>query len=174
MNIYSLSQLLGKIGEVEGKEWLEHQNYKVIPFQEILLEISLLKCIIDRLKRRKKPQYIKEDKLRISEKERFLIDIFGEKFNDMMTFYGEFSLLRKNMEKLRQERNFTRRGIGPDFVVKKGNDIAFVEVKVNEAELTKYQKTCFKLLKKYGFKTFVLGMAIEMNVRDKICLREIE
>jgi hypothetical protein len=173
LNIHSLSQLLGKIGEVEGKEWLEHNDYIVFSFQEILWVTYDLENIVDKLKRRRKPKYIEQNKSRIKSLEEFLISIFGEKFGDMRKFCKEFWLLTKEAGRTKQEKNFTRRGIGPDFIVKRNGDIAFVEVKVNEAELTKYQRACFKILKKYGFKTFVLKIAIVLDIRKEINLEEI-
>jgi hypothetical protein len=172
LNIHRLSQLLGKIGEQEGKKWLESHDYQVYSFQEILWVIYDLECTINRLKRRRKLEYIEQDKLHINELESALIGVFGEKFGELRKFCTEFLLLKNEVERIRQANNFKRKGVGPDFIVTKDNDTFFIEVKVNCAELSKNQKTCFKIAKEHGFKTMVLRLQVDNNTSKDIQLTE--
>jgi Holliday junction resolvase-like predicted endonuclease len=172
LNIHSLSQAFGKIGEKEARKWLENLDYEVYSFQEIIWKISDLEQAIDRLGRRRKLKYKEQDRIHIRRQAEFLKSIFGGESKEIRTFCREFLLLSREVERIRQAKNFTRRGVGPDFVVKKDNAVTFVEVKVNEADLTKYQKVCFKIAKSHGFRTMVLRVKVEQNLPKDIRLTE--
>ena len=172
---YSSTFFAGLIGEKEGRRWLIEQGYKVCEFGTMEYYFMDLKNTLDGLKRRRNQKYIEEDKIYINTLEHKLKGIFGEKFEEMRKFFCAFSQLRKEVkEEVWGARHLVVYigGIGPDFIVKKDNDFSFVEIKVNQSMLPKYQRICFKIAKRYGFKTFALRVKIESNIPKGICLIE--
>ncbi len=167
---YSSKYLAGVIGEKEGRKWLTEQGYEVYEFGMMRHFFDELEKAIDRLKRRRKQEYIEEDKIYISTLEHKLEGIFGEKFEEMRFFYTVLPL-RKEIRKTKQFSSQVG-GVYPDFIVKKNNDFSFVEVKANQSILSKYQRMCFKIAKRYGFRTFVLRVKVESNIPKDICLKE--
>jgi hypothetical protein len=168
---YSSKYLAGVIGEKEGRKWLTEQSYEVYEFGMMGHFFDELEKAIDRLKRRRKQEYIEEDEIYISMLEHKLEGIFGEKFEEMRKFFYTVLPLRKEIRKTKQFSSQVG-GVYPDFIVKKNNDFSFVEVKANQSILSKYQRMCFKIAKRYGFKTFVLRVKVESNIPKDICLIE--
>ena len=165
---YGSKYVAGVIGEEEGRKWLTEQGYEVYEFEGIDSYFHRLEKTIDRLKRRRKQEYIEEDKIHINTLEHKLKGIFGEKFEEMWQFFKAFYQLK---EEIRKARKYEMR-VGSDFIVKKNNDSSFVEVKANTSTLSKYQRMCFKIAKSYGFKTMVLRVKVESNIPKDIRLTE--
>lgn len=168
---YGSKYLAGVIGEKEGRKWLTEQGYEVYEFGMIGHFFDELEKAIERLKRRRKQEYTEEDKIRINTLEHKLEDIFGKKFEEMRKFFYTVLPLRKEIRKTKQFSSQVG-GVYPDFIVKKNNDFAFVEIKANQSILSKYQRMCFKIAKSYGFKTMVLRVKVESNIPKDIHLAE--
>ncbi len=168
---YSFKYLAGVIGEEEGRKWLAEQGYKVYAFGRVGHYFQDIEDTVDGLKRRRKQEYIEDDKKYISTLEHKLEGFFGEKFERMRKFFYTVLPLRKELRKTKQFSSQVG-GVYPDFIVKKNNDFSFVEVKANTSVLTKHQRTCFNIAKGYGFKTFVLRVKVESNIPKDICLKE--
>jgi hypothetical protein len=165
---YGSKYLAGVIGEKEGRKWLTENGYEVFEFGSMEYRFEGLENVVDRLKRRRKQEYIEEDKIHINTREHKLKGIFGEKFEEMRQFYKAFYQLK---EKIRKAPKY-RMNVGSDFIVKKDGAFAFVEVKANQSMLSKYQRMGFKIAKRYGFKTFVLRVKVESNTPKDIHLIE--
>jgi hypothetical protein len=166
---YGSKYVAGIIGEKEGRKWLTEQGHEVFEFGRMAyLYFGNLEDAVDRLKRRRKQEYIKEDKIYISTLEHKLEGIFGEKFERMRQFFKAFYQLK---EEIRKARKYEMR-VGLDFIVKKNNNFSFVEVKANQSMLSKHQRMCFKIAKRYGFKTFVLRVKVESSISKDFCLIE--
>ena len=165
---YSSKYLAGVIGEEEGRKWLIEQGFDVYEFGMMRYYFGELENTIDGLKRRRKQEYIEEDKIYISTLEHKLEGFFGEKFERMRQFFKAFYQLK---EEIRKARKYEIRA-GLDFIVKKNNDFSFVEIKANQSILSKYQRMCFKIAKSYGFKTTVLRVKVESNIPKDIRLTE--
>ena len=91
----------------------------------------------------------------------------------MKKYENAIKKLEKEESGIRLVRHSKRVGICPDFIVKKENNIAFIEVKVNQSQPKKYQRTSFKLAKECGFKIMILRINIEINIENDIQLVEI-
>jgi hypothetical protein len=175
MDGYSSKYLAGVIGEEEGRKWLIEQGYDVYEFRMIEFRFAHLAKVIVGLKKRRKKEYIEEDKARVNRLERNLKSIFGEKFEVMNQFFTAFLQQRREIWRLRRQTiGSGNRGIGPDFIVKKDSDSLFVEVKANTSTLSKYQKMCFKTANNYGFKTMVLTVKVETNQAIDFHLTEFQ
>jgi hypothetical protein len=171
---YSSKYVAGVIGEKEGRKWLTEQGYEIFEFGTMAyFYFWNLEKVVDRLKRRRKQKYIEEDKIYISTLEHKLKGIFGEKFEGMRQFFKDFYQLKEEIrEEMRETRKYGVLGAGLDFIVKKNNSFSFVEVKANQSTLSKQQRMCFEIAKRYGFKTFVLRVKVESNIPKDICLVE--
>jgi Holliday junction resolvase-like predicted endonuclease len=169
---YGSKYLAGVIGEKEGRKWLTEQGYEVYEFGMMAHFFDELEKAIDRLKRRRKQEYIEEDKIHINTLEHKLEGIFGEKFEEMRKFFYTVLPMRKEIRKTKQFSSQVG-GVYPDFIVKKNNDFSFVEIKANTSTLSKYQRMCFKIAKSYGFKTMVLRVKVESNIPKDIHLTEL-
>jgi hypothetical protein len=172
---YSSKYLVGVIGEKDGRKWLTERGYEVYEFGMMGHYFEELENTVDGLKRRRKQEYIKDDRRYINALEHKLKGVFGEEFEGMRKFFCAFLQQRKEIkEEARRTRLFAEQigGISPDFIVKKNNDFSFVEVKANQSMLSKHQRTCFKIAKRYGFKTFVLRVKVESSISKDFCLIE--
>ena len=157
---------VGLIGEEEGRKWLTKQGYKVYEFGMIEHYFKELENTIDGLKRRRKKEYIEEDKIYVNALEHKFESVFGEKFEGIRQFFKAFHQLKIDMEKAKE---YELR-VGLDFIVKKDNDFSFVEVKSNKSMLSKDQRMCFKIATRYGFEAFVLKVKVEPNHFKDFCL----
>ncbi len=63
-------------------------------------------------------------------------------------------------------------GIGPDLIVKKNNEVFFVQRQVNQAKPKNYSKTSLKIAKEHGFRTMTIKLDVEIKVGE-ISLTEI-
>ena len=63
-------------------------------------------------------------------------------------------------------------GIGPDFVVKKGREVFFIDTMVNQAKPKKHTKTSYKIAEEHGFKIMVLTLDVKIRV-GKVNLVEL-
>ena len=171
---YGSKYVAGVIGEEEGRKWLTEQGYEVYEFGGIDSYFHRLEKTIDRLKRRRKQEYSEEDKIHINTLEHKLKGIFGEKFEEMWQFFKAFYQLKEQLEEeIRKARKYWMGvRVGLDFIVKKNNDFSFVEVKANQSMLSKHQRMCFEIAKRYGFKTFVLRVKVESSISKDFCLIE--
>ena len=167
----SSKYLAGVIGERDGRKWLIEQGYNVYEFGMMRYYFGELENTIDGLRRRRKQEYIEEDRIYISTLEHKLEGFFGEKFERMRKFFYTVLPLRREIRKTKQFSSQVG-GVYPDFIVKKNNDFSFVEVKANQSMLSKYQRMCFKIAKRYGFKTFVLRVKVESSISKDFCLIE--
>lgn len=161
---------VGLIGEKEGRKWLTEQGYEVYEFGMMGHYFEELENTVDGLKRRRKQEYIKEDKIYVNALEHKFKGVFGEKFEGMRQFFKAFYQLKKDIQRARK---YELR-VGLDFIVKKDNDFYFVEVKANQSMLSKYQRICFEIAKRCGFKAFILRAKVESNISKDFCLVEVQ
>ncbi len=119
------------------------------------------------MKRRKKQEYITQDKQLIAKYKQnivrhvsYLKGLFRERYFDARHLFIEIDKLRSYIC-----YNKNRRGSRqPDFIAKKENEFAFVEVKANTSDLVVEQRGCFKLAQKYGFNAYSLKVKVENNI----------
>jgi len=163
---------VGSIGEKIAREWLLRKGYEVYSFQDVTWKFSELGTMVNRLKRRRKQLYAERDRESIGRMESHLKDIFDDRFADMSEWHEALRKLAREEQEVRLARHYKRVGIGPDFIVKKNDDISFVEAKVNEAQPKKWQKASFQIAKEHGFKTMILRMTIEIFVGEDIQFTE--
>jgi len=166
---------VGSIGEKVGKKWLEKKGFKVYFFQDIMAVFAYLQITTLRMNRRRKEEYKRNDKKLIQEIEEFLIGVFGNNFAMMKKFDETIRQLAKNEEETRLALGYKRkRAVGFDFIAMKNNMIFFIDVKVNQAQLGKYQKLSSKIIKECGFNAMVLRLNVEIEIGNKIQLCEPE
>ena len=123
------------------------------------------------MKRRRKQEYIIQDKQLIAKHREsivkevsYLKGLFGESYFGARHLFIEIDELRSYLC-----YNKNRRGSRqPDFITKKENEFAFVEVKANTSDLVVEQRGCFKLAQKYGFNAYTLKVIVEGNVAKNI------
>ncbi len=168
---YTQKHIAGLIGEIEGAKWLTEQDYEVYQFGFIGHYFDLLNNTVARMKRRRKKEYIENDRDYIKRLEQTLKGFFGEHFEAMRQFFTEFLPKRKE---LRKTVRFAEQvgGVSPDFIVKKKNEFSIIEVKANASMPTKHQRMCFEMAKRYGFKVIVLRVIVEFNVAKERSLLE--
>lgn len=165
-----LSNEYGSIGEKVAKKWLQENGYEVYSFQEIIWKITDI-----RIRKKSKAKYATSEKGRefLRRTEEFLGDIFGERLEDMKKYDKAIRKLAREKAEIRLARDYRRVGIGPDFIVKKDGDIVFVEVKVNQSQPKKHQRTSFKIAKEHGFKTMILRLNVQIHIQKDIQLTEL-
>jgi hypothetical protein len=162
---YSSAYLSGLIGENEGRKWLTDSGYEVFEFEWISFYFLSIERTLERLRRRRKPEYKEYDKSIIANIEKFLKGIFRERYEVTRQFFASIHQPRKELHKKRSRDK-------PDFIIKKNNDFALVEVKANQSMLTTGQRECFKIAKSHGIKAFTLKVVVETNVVKEISLLE--
>lgn len=163
----------GSIGEKVAKKWREKRGYSVYFFKYIMGGFTNLHNTRLRMKRRRKQEYRENDKKIIHKIEKDLMDVFGQKFEAMRKFDEAIRNLANEEEENRKSlRTKKTRAIGFDFVAKKDSNIFFIDVKVNQAKLGKYQKLSSKITKELGFKAMVLRLDVEIEIGKSIQLIE--
>lgn len=177
---YSLTYLSGLLGEREGRKWLTANGYEVYEygaikfgFEAIDDNASIILTTLETLRRRRKQEFRENDKkliakskLNIVKQVGYLKGIFERHYFDLRHFFIDAKKLRR---KIRKEKN----GKGskqPDFIVKKGNEPTFVEVKVNQAHLITEQIGCFEIAGIYGLKSMVLRVKVDNLSVVEMCL----
>ena len=166
---------VGSIGEKVGKKWLEKNGYKVYFFQDIMGVFAYLRMTTLRMNRRRKKEYKEKDRKLIQEIEESLIGVFGQKYKAIKKFDEAIRQLVKKEEETRLAQGIKkRRSIGFDFIAKKNDNISFIDVKVNQAELRKYQKLSFKIVREHEFNAMVLRLNVEITIGNSIQLTEPE
>lgn len=142
-----------------AKDWLIENGYEVYNFVwDILWKITEL-----RIASKRRPELLGKTK-------EYFINIFGNRLENLVEYEKAIRQLGKDA-KIRQKTDYTYFGICPDFVIKKKNDIYFLDVIANQANPKKYNKTSYEIAKQCNFVTMVLKIDVEINVRD-ISLRE--
>jgi len=165
----------GSIGEKVGKKWLENKGYHVYFFQDIMGMFAHLRMTTLRMNRRRKKEYKEKDRKIIQETEEYLIGIFGQKYEMIKKFDEAIRQLVKNEEETRLAQGIKkRRSVGFDFMARKNNNIFFIDVKVNQAQLRKYQKLSSKIVKECGFNAMVLRLNVEITIGNSIKFAEPE
>jgi hypothetical protein len=177
---YSQKHISGLIGEREGRKWLEEKGYEVHEFQQINWHFKSISAnaseilkVLSVMKRRRKQDYVEKDRLLITKHKQnivrevsYLKGLFGERYFGARHLFTEIDMLRSYIC-----HNKNRRGSRqPDFIVKKRNEFAFVEVKANTSDLVVEQRGCFKLAQKYGFNAYTLKVIVKGNVVKNIGL----
>jgi Holliday junction resolvase-like predicted endonuclease len=166
---------VGSIGEKVGKKWLEKKGYKVYFFQDIMGLFAYLRMTTTRMNRRRKKEYKEKDRKIIQKIEEYLIGVFGQKYRAMKKFDETIRQLVKKEEETRLAQGIKkRRAIGFDFIARKNDNIFFIDVKVNQAELRKYQKFSCKIVRELGFNAMVLRLNVEITIGNKIQLTKPE
>ena len=115
---YSKEYIAGLIGEIEGAKWLTEQGYEVYQFGFIGHYFDLLNNTIERMKKRRKKEYIENDGDYIKTLEQTLKGFSGEHFEAMRKFYTEVLPIRSEIRKTVQFA-YQVGGVAPDFIVKK-------------------------------------------------------
>jgi hypothetical protein len=155
----------GSIGEKAARKWLENRGYTVYFFQDVMGMFAYLALTKLQMDRRRKEEYKENDRKLIFRIERLLRDIFGQSFEDLKRFNEAIRELVEKEETARVRQGVKKvRSIGFDFICKRNSRILFIEVKVNQAELKKYQKHLVEISKEYGFKAMVLRLDVEIEV----------
>ncbi len=163
----------GSIGEKVAKKWLEREGYKVYYFQDIMGMFAYSDIAMRRMNRTRNAERRKEDKHLIQRTERILMDVFGQEFEAGKKFDGAIRELAGKEEETRLAHGYKkRRAIGFDFIASKGDKIFFIEVKVNQAKVGKYQKLTSNIAKEHGFRAMVLRLNVEIEVGKSIQLVE--
>lgn len=171
---YSQNHISGLIGERDGRKWLDKMGYEVYEFQQINSyftgidsSASEILKVLSVMKRRRKQEYITRDKQLIAKHKQnivryvsYLKGLFGERYFGARHLFIEIDKLRDYIC-----HNSNRRGSRqPDFITKKGNEFAFVEVKANTSDLVVEQRGCFKLAQKYGYNAYTLKVKVENKI----------
>jgi len=166
---------VGSIGEKVGKKWLENKGYKVYFFQDIMGMFAYLQKTTLRINKRRKEEYKEKDRKIIQKIEKSLMGVFGQKYEVMKKFDEAIRQLVKNEEEKRLAQGYKkRREVGFDYIARKNNNIFFIDVKVNQAELRKYQKLSSKIVKEHGFNAMVLKLNVEIKIGNSIQFIECE
>ena len=90
----------------------------------------------------------------------------------------KLSFLKAGLGKLLYYRHFfiaTSDKIGqmqPDFFVKQGSNYGLVEVKANTSNLHPRQRDYFRTAERYGLRSMVLKVKVEVNIAKEIKLLE--
>jgi hypothetical protein len=173
---YTQKYIASLIGEKEGKKWLIEQGYSVYLFAFFEHTFNSLNDTIERMKRRRKQEYMEKDRLLVESLETQLKHVLGQDFETMKKFFLDFSprrieIHKSTRERMRAERRYIQiGGISPDFIVKKNDAFSIVEVKANTSKPTKHQKMCFDMAKNYGFNSMVLNVTVENRLVKEIRL----
>jgi len=155
-----------------AKGWLLENGYEVYNFiYDFLGKVTDLRFRIKARKKGRKYATSERGVQFLQEEKEFLTMLFGDRLEDLIEYEKAIRKLIEN-EKLWLVRYNTYFGIGSDFVVKKNNEVYFVDVIVNQAEPKKFSKNSYKIARELGFKTKVLKLDIEIKVGE-INLTEI-
>ena len=152
------NRLYGFVGELLARHSLQEDGFEVYSYDEIVWgNLAYMEVVADRLKRRRKKEYIENDKRIIRERETALRRIFGKKFEDMRRYVKALMELQKE----RETHNHRKRGsISLDLIAWHKGQFTFAEVKVNEGHLTKYQKANMEIAREHGFHTMLFRYRI--------------
>jgi len=168
---YTEKFIAGLIGEKEGRKWLKEQGYQVFEFGMVEAYFERIKKVSERLAKRRKQVYIEQDKTQIKHFEDRLTEFFGNKFEEVKGFFYEFLLKRREIWRIRGASGH-RGGISPDFLVRNGDALSLIEVKVNTSKPTIYQKICFEMGRKFGISSLVLNVTVESRMVKEMKLSE--
>lgn len=155
----NLSQEYGSIGEKVAIERLKQDGYEVYRFQDIMWHLDSFRHV------KKVESKLTSEKARenLQRLEKFIEGFFGERLEDIEAFVKAIRKLAKEELETRLARHYSRLGIAPDFIVKKNNDLFFVEVKVNQSEPKKYQRASFQIAQNLGFKTIIVRLNVQIR-----------
>lgn len=176
---YSQAYITGLIGEKKARKWLKENGYEVYEFDDFMTNFECIDSyasrilkILPSMRRRRKQEYIQQDKQfidtckqNIVKQVNYLKETYSEKYFVLRHLFADIHKLRENIRHTKKKRRGSRQ---PDFIVKKGNMFAFVEVKANTSNLVTEQRGCFKLAKSYGFNALTLKVTVESNVAKDI------
>lgn len=177
---YSAKYIAGLVGEKEARRWLTEQGYKYYLFEFFDYKFYALDSLNKTFSRRRKPEYQEKDKTEIANLEAELRGLLGKHYETMKRFFSEFfpmkaEIKRSRWERMRAEHRYIAvGGITPDFFVWKDNEFSIVEVKANKSMPTKHQRACFELGKKYGYKSMVLRIMVDVKNVKEVKLQIIE
>jgi hypothetical protein len=166
---YTEKFIAGLIGEKEGRKWLKEQGYEVFEFGMVEHYFEEAKETSERLAKRRKQAYVKQDKIQIKYFEDRLREFFGDRFEDAKSFFFEFLPKRREIWRLRRKG---QTGISPDFIVKKGEALSLIEVKANTSKPTIFQNLCFEMGKKFGINSMVLNVTVQSRMVKEMKLLE--
>lgn len=162
---------VGSIGEKVAKKWLENKGYRVYFFQDVMGLFAHLRITKLQMERRRKEEYKENDRKLVLKIETLLKNAFGQSFEDLKRFDEAIRKLAKDEEENRITHGIKKvRAIGFDFIAKKDDNITFIDVKVNQAELKKYQEFSAEIAKRHDFKAMVLRLNVEIEVKNSIQL----
>ena len=155
------NRLYGFAGELLARFSLQEEGFEVYSYDEIVWgNLAYMEAVADRLKRRRKKEYIESDKQIIGEREDILRGIFGSRLEDMKSYFRDLAELAREREKHDHKQ---RGSISLDLIAWHKGEFTFVEVKVNEGHLTEYQKANLKLAREHGFHTMVFHYTIDVQ-----------
>jgi hypothetical protein len=159
----------GSVGEKVGKKWLENKGYRVYFFQDIMGMFADLHNTTLSMSKRRKREYKERDRKIIQEIEKSLMSVLGQKIELMKKIDKSIRQVAKNEKEARLAQGVRkRRSFGFDYIAIKDNAIFFIDVKVNQAELGKYQRLSSKIVKEHGFNAMVLRLNVGIEIGKSI------
>ena len=130
---YSQAYIAGLLGEREARKWLDQKGYEVFEYEGMKAHFEMIDYNASRIlktlaimRRRRKQEYIEQDKQLILSYKRnivkqvsYLKEVFGENYFHARHLFIEIHRLR---ETIRHSNRRKRGSSQPDLIVKKGKE----------------------------------------------------